>query len=138
MQNSGDPDEARLISLADSGDVKARVDLAFHYESAGKTDLAMHWMDEAAATGDPHAKMQRAAWKLYGENFQRDEEAAFLEIVDVAEAGGVNYARSFMAVLLAFGIGCDRDWRRSVECVAIDAKSNRVNALVQLALLQPG
>lgn len=138
MQNPGDPEETRLIRLADSGDTKARVDLAFHYESAGKTDLAIYWMDKAAETGNTHAKMQRAAWKLYGENFQRDEEAAFLEIEEVAEAGGVDFARSFLAVLLAYGIGCDRDWRKAVECIACDAKSNRANGLIQLALLQPG
>lgn len=138
MQDAGDPDEARLIRLANSGDAAARVDLAFHYESAGKTDLAIHWMDEAAATGDAIAKMQRATWKLYGENFQRDQEAAFLEIEEVAEAGDVDTAQSFLAVLLAYGIGCDRDWRKAVNCIARDAKSNQVHGLIQLALLQPG
>lgn len=137
MQEREDPNETRLIRLADSGDASARVDLAFYYESAGKTDLAMYWMDEAAATGDAFAKMQRATWKLYGENFQRDEEAAFLEIEEVAEAGGVEIARSFLAVLLAYGVGCERDWRKAVESITCDARSNRAHGLIQLALLQP-
>jgi hypothetical protein len=98
-------DENRLLQLAQDGSVPARIDLAFHYESAGNTELAAHWMDQAAASGDAGAKMQRAAWKLYGSNFERDEEAAFLEIQDVAGAGGEGNSRSFLAVLLAYGIG---------------------------------
>jgi hypothetical protein len=94
-------------------------------------------MDEAAATGDAFAKMQRASWKLYGENYQRDEEAAFLEIEEVAEAGGVEIARRFLAVLLAYGIGCERDWRKAVESVTCDARAGRSHGLIQLALLQP-
>jgi len=138
VQDLDDSDETRLIRLAESGDAAARVDLAFHYESAGKTDLAIYWMDKAAATGDALSKMQRAAWKLYGENFERDQEAAFLEIEEVAETGRVDVARSFLAVLLAYGLGCDRDWRKAVECVSRDAKSNLSHGLIQLALLQPG
>lgn len=138
LQDAGDPDQARLIRLANSGDAAARVDLAFHYESVGEVDLATYWMDEAAATGDAVAKMQRATWKLYGENYQRDQEAGFLEIKEVAETGAVENAQSYLAVLLANGIGCDRDWREAVECIARDAMSNRAHGLIQLALLQPG
>jgi prolyl 4-hydroxylase len=131
-------DEDRLLQLAEDGKVPAQVDLAFHYESAGNTELAAHWMDRAAASGDAGAKMQRAAWKLYGSNFERDEEAAFLEIQDVASDGGKGNSRNFLAVLLAYGIGCDRDWRRAVEWVACNARAGHARSIVQLALLQPG
>jgi hypothetical protein len=132
-----DSDKKRLLQLAEDGNVSARIDVAFNYESAGNTELAAHWMDRAAATGDAVAKMQRAAWKLYGTNFERDEEAAFLEIQDVANAGGEGNARTFLAVLLAYGIGCDRDWCSAVEWVACHARTGHARSVMQLALLQP-
>ncbi len=129
--------EKLLLHRAEGGNASARIDLAFNYEYAGNTELAVHWMDRAAATGDAFAKIQRAAWKLYGTNFQRDEEAAFLEIQDVASAGREGNSRTFLAVLLAYGIGCDRDWRQAVEWIAGEAKLGHARSMMQLALLQP-
>jgi hypothetical protein len=130
-------DEKHLLQRAEEGNVSAQIDLAFNYESAGNTELAALWMDRAATTGDAAAKMQRAAWKLYGTNFERDEEAAFLEIQDVAGAGGEGNSRSFLAVLLAYGIGCDRNWRQAVEWIANNARLGHARSIMQLALLQP-
>jgi len=130
-------DEKRLLQRAEDGNVSAQIDLAFNFESAGNTELAARWMDQAAATGDAAAKMQRAAWKLYGTNFERDEEAAFLEIQDVACAGGEGNSRTFLAVLLAYGIGCDRNWRQAVEWIADNARLGHARSIMQLALLQP-
>jgi hypothetical protein len=129
--------EKLLLERAEGGNVSARIDLAFNYESAGNTELAAHWMDQAATTGDAFAKMQRAAWKLYGTNFERDEEAAFQEIRDVATVGGEGNSRTFLAVLLAYGIGCDRDWRQAVAWIAADARLGNARSMLQLALLQP-
>ncbi|MFT5709408.1 MAG: prolyl 4-hydroxylase [Halioglobus sp.] len=137
VTNPPNPDEKQLIQRAKDGNVSAQIDLAFSYESAGNTELAAHWMDQAGATGDAAAKMQRAAWKLYGTNFDRDEEAAFLEIQEVASAGGEGNSRTFLAVLLAYGIGCDRDWRQAVEWVACNARAGHARSILQLALLLP-
>ena len=137
MSNPTNSADKQLILRAEGGDPSARIDLAFDYEAAGNKELAVHWMNEAAATGDAFAKMQRAAWRLYGTNFQRDEEAAFLEIEEIANLGGEGNARPFLAVLLAYGIGCVRDWDQAIAWISKDVTRGSARCMTQLALLQP-
>ncbi|MFK8020984.1 MAG: 2OG-Fe(II) oxygenase [Pseudomonadales bacterium] len=132
--NTQDP--IALQQRAELGDVAAAIDLAFHYESAGDPDSAVQWMNKAADSGNPHAKMQRAAWILYGENFERDEHKALCEVEEVAHQGNAGNARVFLSVLLAYGIGCDRNWAKAVEWIALEAEGGNEHCLTQLQLLQ--
>lgn len=125
-----------LEQLANDGNVSACIDLAFQLESAGDPKGAVHWMNRAADSGNAEAKLQRAAWLLYGENFERNEQLAVQEIEQVALEGNTGNARVFMSVLRAYGIGCDRDWEKAIGWIALEARLGNSHCVNQLMLLQ--
>ena len=126
-----------LINRAEAGNAHAQIDLAFFYEKEGMADEACRWMDAAASTGASFARIQRAAWRLYGTNYARDPLAALKEIEHVAKGGEFPAAPTFAAVVRASGLGEPRDWSKAVDWLALAAADDEPRALTQLALLQP-
>ncbi len=132
------PDDiAGLTARAEAGETSAQIDLAFYFEGKGDAGAAAKWMDAAAESGDSLARMQRAAWRLYGSNFERDEAAALREIEDIAETGANPAAPTFAAVLRAAGLGAASDWNAATNWLARAAFDDEPRALAQLSLLQP-
>lgn len=125
-----------LERRAGLGDVGACIDLAFYFEQDGDPNSAADWINRAADTGNPQAKLQRAAWTLYGENFDRNEKKAAEEIEQVALLGNAGNARVFLAVLYAYGIGCERSWEQAISWIASEARLGNEYCLNQLYLLQ--
>lgn len=124
-----------LLSRAEAGDLKARLALAFFHDERGETDFACHWMDEAARTGAPSARAQRAAWRLFGVNYRRDEAAGFAEIEAAAYGDGDVSAIRLIALLRAFGLACARDWPRAVADIARVAAAGQARAGAEIAAL---
>ncbi|MEM9496056.1 MAG: 2OG-Fe(II) oxygenase [Pseudomonadota bacterium] len=134
---SSPPELEELIGRAEKGDVDAQIDLAFYYERVGAPKEAQTWMNAAADAGGAFARIQRAAWRLYGSNFQRDAVAALAELEDVAATSGDARAYTFAALLRASGLGAPRSWTKAIDWLTIAAANDEPSALTQLALLQP-
>jgi len=126
-----------LIARAEGGDVDAQIILAFHYDGAGQSGDARRWMDAAAQSGAPAARLQRASWRLYATNYPEDAHAALNEIEAVANTDAVSVAPTFAAVLHATGLGVPRDWGKATHWLAHGAHEDEPRTLTQLALLQP-
>jgi len=105
-----------LIQRAKAGDPASMLNLALAYDAGGQFEDAASWMDKAAATDDPTSRLQSALWVLYGANVTRDPVAAFDSIKNLGQDGD-SRAQRLTAVLLAFGLGCQRDWGAALACL---------------------
>jgi prolyl 4-hydroxylase len=128
-------DPAELERRAASGDVEARLSLAYHHSGIGQADTAARWMTEAADTGFPHARIQRAVWRLHGFNLARDEAAGFAELSELGSREDTPTAAGLVALLHALGMGTKRDWRAAVTALSALAARRDAPALAQLGLL---
>lgn len=131
-------DKDALARLAEAGDVSAMLDMAFAADAAGRRADAVCWMDRAAGAGDAKVRLQAALWQLYGSNYTRDEAAAFCAIETLGRDAREPQARRLTAVMLAFGMGCRRDWSAAIDLMTQASDAGDALAKTDLAMLSGG
>ena len=113
---------------------------AYSLVSTGRAREAVTLLSRLAESGDGPAAYQMAEWAREGEHVRRDLGVARTLYGRSAQAGLIEGARRFLA-LVAVGIGGAREWRQALDILAdlarVDATAREQLALVQAMQLTP-
>jgi hypothetical protein len=109
---AGEP-VARLLTLAEKGDVNAQVKLGQIYKKGQGIiqdyDQAVRWFRQAAETGDPTAQCELGAMYTAGFGVRKDDVAAAAWYRKAAEQGDAT-GQGALGAAYGLGIGVPRDY----------------------------
>ena len=97
------PEDLEFVLRADAGDAEAQNDIGQLFSIAGKYEVALYWLQQAAQQGHPDAMQWLGRCYLSGEGVPKDNNLGIMWIAKAASHGHV-IAKFQMNAMLPQGV----------------------------------